>query len=181
MLVPSATPLLNEQQIAERVELMAAEIVADFGTAEPITVLGLLRGCFVFAADLVRAISRQGGVVGEVDFIIASSYGSGTTSSGNVKIERDARHDIAGKNVLVVDDILDTGHTLAHVRELLMSRNPSRLKIAVMLDKPERREVREGADYIGFAIDDHFVVGYGLDFDQRFRDLPYITTMAERS
>jgi len=180
MLVPSATPLLTEEQIAERVELMAAEIVADFGTAEPITVLGLLRGCFVFAADLVRAISRQGGIVGEIDFMIASSYGSGTTSTGNVKIERDVRRDIAGKNVLVVDDILDTGHTLAHVRELMRSRKPAQLKIAVMLDKPERRQVKERADYIGFAIEDHFVVGYGLDFDQRFRELPFITTMAER-
>lgn len=180
MFVPASNPLINEESIALRVDTMGAEIVETFGKGEPIIMLGLLRGCYVFAADLARAISRHGGIIGEIDFIIASSYGSGTVSSGNVKIERDARHDIADQAVLLVDDILDTGHTLTHVKALLGSRNPRVLKAAVMLDKPSRRQVDVTADFTGFSIEDHFVVGYGLDFDQRFRELPYITTMIER-
>ena len=179
MLIPSPTPLIREEQIAKRVDELGAEIADAMGRDKPITVLGLLRGCFMFAADLTRAIARHGGGIEEIDFIIASSYGSGTESSGNVKIERDARRDIAGKHVLVIDDILDTGHTLQRIRGLLLSRDPALLKIAVMLDKPSRRQVEAHAEFTGFSIEDHFVVGYGLDFNQRYRELPYITTVVE--
>ena len=180
MLVPANNPLLSQEQISERVDALGAAIVKEFGPDEPIILLGLLRGCYVFAADLARAISKHGGTLYEIDFIIASSYGSGTTSSGNVKIERDARHDIKGHAVLLVDDILDTGHTLTHVAALLQSREPRKLRSAVMLDKPSRRQVDISADFVGFSIEDHFVVGYGLDYNQRFRELPYITTMIEQ-
>jgi hypoxanthine phosphoribosyltransferase len=178
-MVPDETALLTGEQIQRRNDELAAEIVADL-RGEPVVVIGLLRGCFVFCADLVRAISRAGGRVAEVDFLVASSYGSGTVSSGNVKIERDVRSDIAGRNVLLVDDILDTGNTLQRVLELLHTRGPGWLRTAVLLDKPSRRQVPVEADYTGFSIEDLFVIGYGLDYDQFYRELPYITTMVDR-
>lgn len=180
MLVPRETPLFTQEQIAQRVEEMGEAIAREMCQEGPITVLGLLRGCYVFTADLLRAISRHGGKVEELDFLIASSYGDGTESSGNVKIERDARSDIAGRRVLVVDDILDTGHTLARVAALLEDRGPELLRIAVLLDKPSRRQANVYADYVGYEIDNLFVVGYGLDFDQDYRELPYITVVEEQ-
>jgi len=180
MFVPSLTPLVTESQIEKRINELAQQIVARYGEDEPITLIGLLRGCFVFLADLARAISRQGGVIDEIDFLIASSYGGEMTSTRNVKIERDVRHDIAGRSVLLVDDILDTGHTLTYVLRLMRMRAPKQLCVAVLLDKPSRREMNVNADFVGFSIEDSFVVGYGLDYDQRYRELPYITTMIER-
>ncbi len=171
----SKTPLLSEEQIQQRVKEIAVEIVRDMsGDGEGLVVIGLLRGCFMFMADLVREIGKVGGVVDEVDFIVASSYGAGTESSGNVKIERDLRSDIAGRKVLIIDDILDTGNTLTRVSELLKLRSPSVLKTCALLDKPSRREKVIEADFTGFSIKDHFVVGYGLDIDQKYRELSYI-------
>ncbi len=178
MFIPSAIPLIDEETIRGRVDDLALRIAGDY--PDPITVIGLLRGSFVFIADLIRALHRHGAEVEEVDFLIVSSYGSGTESSGNVKVERDVRHDIAGRHVLLVDDILDSGNTLARILELFRRRNPATLRTAVLLDKPERRTVSFEADYVGFAIENHFVVGYGLDYDQRYRQLPYVTIVEER-
>jgi hypoxanthine phosphoribosyltransferase len=179
MLTPSTVPLFTEKEISDRVDAMGAEIVKDMCQNGPITVVGLLRGCFVFMADLVRAISRHGGLVSETDFLIVTSYGSGTTSSGNLKIERDIKHDIKGKNILLLDDILDTGNTLNRISNLLKERKPAGLKTVVLLDKPARRRVQIDADFTGFAIEDRFVIGYGLDYDQKYRELPYVSEMLE--
>lgn len=179
MLLPSSKPLLDEKQIADRVDEMGRQIAEEYASQGPVTVLGLLRGCFVFMADLVRAISRYSGNPLELDFMIVSSYGSGTVSTGNIKIERDVRFDIAGKRVLIIDDILDTGYTLQRVTKLLGERKPAELRTAVLLDKPSRRETSVQADYTGFKIDNLFVVGYGLDFDHNYRELPYITIVEE--
>jgi hypoxanthine phosphoribosyltransferase len=179
MLEPSTTPLITEAEIAKRVDELGKQIAEEFANDGTVTVLGLLRGCFIFMADLVRAISRHGGDRLELDFMIVSSYGSGTESSGNIKIERDVRFDIADKRVLIVDDILDTGFTLQRVTQLLAERKPESIKTVVLLDKPSRREVNVGADYTGFSIDNHFVVGYGLDYDHNYRELPYIGRVEE--
>ncbi len=180
MLAPNPTPLLSHDQIQERVRSLAAEIARDLDPEMPVLVLGLLRGCFVFVADLIRALSREGVQVREVDFIIVSSYGSGTTSSGNINIERDMSTDPAGKQVLLVDDILDTGNTLKAIRDTyLAGREFGSLKTCVLLDKPSRRTVELNADYVGFSIEDYFVVGYGLDYDQKHRELPHIAVMSE--
>jgi len=133
-------------------------------------VVGLLRGSFVFIADLVRELDLPV----EVDFLEASSYGNGMESSREVRILKDLRGAIEGRDVLVVEDIVDTGFTLSHVIHLLESRNPARMKTIALLDKPSRREVPIKADWIGFAIPDEFVVGYGIDFAQRNRNLGYI-------
>ena len=132
--------------------------------------VGLLRVSFVFIADLVRELDLPI----EVDFLEASSYGDGMESSREVRILKDLRGAIEGRDVLVVEDIVDTGHTLHHVRNLLMSREPARLKTIALLDKPSRREVDMKADWIGFEIPDEFVVGYGIDFAQRDRNQPFI-------
>jgi hypoxanthine phosphoribosyltransferase len=129
-----------------------------------------LRGSFVFIADLVRELDLPV----EVDFLEASSYGNTMESSREVRILKDLRGEVAGRDVLVVEDIVDTGHTLAHVVNLLRSREPARLRTIALLDKPTRREVDIRADWIGFEIPDEFVVGYGIDFAQRNRNLPYI-------
>jgi len=179
MLVPSSKPLLNEEEILARIDELGAKIADDMKDQGSITVLGLLRGCFVFMADLVRAISRHGGKVLELDFMIVSSYGSGTETTGNIKIERDVRFDVLGKNVLIVDDILDTGLTLQRVSKLIWERRPATLKTAVLLDKPSRREAPTEADYVGFAIENHFVVGYGLDYNHQYRELPFVAIMEE--
>lgn len=178
MLLPDPSPLFTGKEIQLRVNELANEIATDLNGAD-LVVIGLLRGCFVFTSDLVRALSEQGTAIQEVDFLVASSYGSGTESSGNVKIEKDIKIDIAGKHVLVVDDILDTGNTLQKVLQLFSSRKPAWLKTCVVLDKSERREVDIEADFSGFSIPNHFVVGYGLDYDQKYRELPYITVMRD--
>ena len=133
-------------------------------------VVGLLRGSFVFIADLVRELNMPV----EVDFLEVSSYGDLMQSSREVRIMKDLRGEIEGRDVLVVEDIIDTGHTMAHVMTLLKSRGPKRLEIATLLDKPSRREVEIESRWIGFEIPDEFVVGYGIDYAQRNRNLPYI-------
>ncbi len=162
--------LISAKAIAARVETLAREITAHYAGSERLIVVGLLRGSFVFIADLVREIDLPV----EVDFLEASSYGDGTESSREVRILKDLRGEIAGRDVLVVEDIVDTGFTLHHVLGLLRSRAPARLEVCALLDKPSRREVPVRATWTGFEIPDEFVVGYGIDFAQRNRNLPYI-------
>ena len=162
--------MISAKAIAARIETLCREIQSEFAGTEKLTVVGLLRGSFVFIADLVRELDLPI----EVDFLEASSYGDGMESSREVRILKDLRGAIEGRDVLVVEDIVDTGHTLHHVRNLLMSREPARLKTIALLEKPSRREVDMKADWIGFEIPDEFVVGYGIDFAQRDRNQPFI-------
>ena len=162
--------MISAKAIAARVEALAAEITEHYKDCDKLTVVGLLRGSFVFIADLVREIELPV----EVDFLEASSYGDATHSSREVRILKDLRGEIAGRDVLVVEDIVDTGFTLHHVKNLLLSRSPRRLEVCALLDKPSRREVDIKATWTGFEIPDEFVVGYGIDFAQRNRNLPYI-------
>ncbi|MDZ4135685.1 MAG: hypoxanthine phosphoribosyltransferase [Paracoccaceae bacterium] len=162
--------LISAKSIAARVETLAREITAHFNGTDKLIVVGLLRGSFVFIADLVRELDLPV----EVDFLEASSYGDAMTTSREVRILKDLRGEIAGRDVLVVEDIVDTGFTLSHVVRLLRSREPARLEVCALLDKPSRREVDIRATWTGFEIPDEFVVGYGIDFAQRNRNLPYI-------
>ncbi|MDY3015271.1 MAG: hypoxanthine phosphoribosyltransferase [Evtepia sp.] len=161
--------LFTQEEIAARTREMAAQITKDYEGKSPL-VVGILRGSFIFMADLVRHIDLPL----TLDFMSASSYGSGTTSSGLVNIRLDLSEDIAGRDVILVEDILDTGNTLSKLVAELKTRTPASLKLCVMLDKPDRRTRPIEADYVGFKIPDAFVVGCGLDYDQRYRQLPYI-------
>ncbi|MBL4812115.1 MAG: hypoxanthine phosphoribosyltransferase [Rhodobacteraceae bacterium] len=162
--------MISAKEIAARIESLAREIEVEFADTDKLVVVGLLRGSFVFIADLVREIDLPI----EVDFLEASSYGDKMVSSREVRIHKDLRGKIHGRDVLVVEDIVDTGHTLSHVTKFLSTRNPARLLSIALLDKPSRREVEFSSDWIGFTIPDEFVVGYGIDFAQRNRNLPYI-------
>lgn len=162
--------LISAKAIAARVEQLAAEITAHFAGTEKLVVVGLLRGSFVFIADLVREIDLPV----EVDFLEASSYGNSTESSREVRLLKDLSGEIACRDVLVVEDIVDTGFTLHHVVNLLRARGPRRLEVCALLDKPSRREVDIRATWTGFEIPDEFVVGYGIDYAQRNRNLPHI-------
>ncbi len=162
--------MISAKAIAARIEELCREITDEFGGTDKLVVVGLLRGSFVFIADLVRELDLPI----EVDFLEASSYGDSMESSREVRILKDLRGAIEGRDVLVVEDIVDTGHTLNHVTHLLLSRKPKRLKSIALLDKPSRREVDFRSDWIGFEIPDEFVVGYGIDYAQRNRNLPFI-------
>ncbi len=162
--------MISAKVIAARIEELCREITTEFRNTDKLVVVGLLRGSFVFIADLVRELDLPI----EVDFLEASSYGDNTESSREVRILKDLRGAIEGRDVLVVEDIVDTGYTLRHVLGLLRSRKPARMKSIALLDKPSRREVDIRADWIGFEIPDEFVVGYGIDFAQRNRNLPFI-------
>ena len=162
--------MISAKSIAARIEDLCREICAEFKDTNKLVVVGLLRGSFVFIADLVRELDLPI----EVDFLEASSYGDAMESSREVRILKDLRGAIEGRDVLLVEDIVDTGHTLHHVTHLLRSRGPARLKTIALLDKPSRREVDMKADWTGFEIPDAFVVGYGIDYAQRNRNLPFI-------
>ena len=146
------------------------EITEHFTDTRQLVVIGLLRGSFMFISDLVRELDLPV----EVDFLETSSYGDSMESSREVRILKDLRGEIKDRDILVVEDIVDTGHTLNHVIQLLESRKPKRMMVCALLDKPERREVDVKADLVGFEIEDKFVVGYGIDYAQRNRNLPYI-------
>ena len=161
--------LLSEDRIGQRVRELATQISDDYRDKH-IFGICLLKGSMVFTSDLIRALK----VPITVDMMRASSYGDDTISSGSVKILHDLDKDIADKDVLIIEDIVDTGRTLRKTLNLLEVRHPKTLKICTLLDKPSRREVPIELDYVGFTIDDHFVVGYGLDFDEYYRDLPHI-------
>lgn len=162
--------MISAKSIAARIEKLAREIQAEFADTRKLVVVGLLRGSFIFIADLVRELDLPV----EVDFLEASSYGNAMESSREVRILKDLRAPIEGRDVLVVEDIVDTGHTLTHVMGLLRARDPARLRSIALLDKPSRREAPIKADWIGFDIPDEFVVGYGIDYAQRNRNLPFI-------
>ena len=162
--------LISAKKIAARIEALSDEIETAYAGTSKLIVVGLLRGSFVFIADLVRELDLPV----EVDFMEVSSYGDGMESSREVRILKDLRGEIAGRDVLVVEDIVDTGFTLSHVVRLLESRGPARLKTIALLDKPSRREVEVEATWTGFTIPDEFVVGYGIDYAQRNRNLPFI-------
>lgn len=162
--------MISAKSIAARIESLSREISDEYAGTDKLIVVGLLRGSFVFIADLVRELDLPI----EVDFIEASSYGDGMESSREVRILKDLRAAIEGRDVLVVEDIVDTGHTLKHVMGMLRARKPARLKSIALLNKAERREVDFKSSWIGFEIPDEFVVGYGIDFAQRNRNLPFI-------
>jgi len=161
-------PLFTTEQIKRRVKELALKITDDYRNEEFLAV-GILKGAFMFFADIVRNINTPL----EIDFIMASSYAK-TESTGKVKIHADLREDIRGRNILLIEDIVDTGLTLKYIQEMLLSRAPSSLRTCVLLDKRPRRKVDVKLDYVGFEIPDEYVVGYGLDYENKFRNLPYI-------
>jgi len=162
-------PLLTEEVLAGRIRELGAQIAADY-EGKDLIVVGLLNGVYPFFADLTRAMPMEM----DVSFMQVASYHGGTHSTGEVKIIKDLDKAIQGKHCLVVEDIVDTGTTLHKVRNLLQDREPASLKIVTLLDKPSRRKTEVPVDYIGFTIEDKFVVGYGLDFDGKFRNLPFV-------
>lgn len=161
--------LIDEEKIAKRVAELGAQIEKDYEGKEPI-VVAILKGSIIFYGDLVRKIKLPM----RFDTMAVSSYGSGTSSSGNVKIKKDMSHDICGKDVLIIEDIIDSGNTMKSLTALLEHRGANSIKVCAFLDKPSRRQTDFEADYIGYSIPDEFVVGYGLDYDEKYRNLPYI-------
>ena len=166
--------LLSEEEIKKRVKELAGELSRDYN-GETVMFLGILKGSLVFMADLMREMS----IDVTIDFMAVSSYGTSTKSSGIVRILKDLDTDIEGKNVIIIEDIIDTGTTLKYLYEYLKSRGPKDLKICCLLDKPERRKADIYADYAGYSIPDAFVVGYGLDYSEKYRNLPYIGILKE--
>ncbi|MBM6967414.1 hypoxanthine phosphoribosyltransferase [Pseudoramibacter alactolyticus] len=169
MLADIEKVLLTEEQLRTRIRELGRNITADYRD-KPLLALCILRGSFIFFADLVRSV----GIPVEVAFMHAASYFADTKSSGEVQLPDEAMLAVGGKNVLIVEDIVDSGRTLNALKETLLGKNVSSLKIATLLDKPERRVVDIDVDYCGFQVPDEFVVGYGLDYNQRYRNLPYI-------
>jgi hypoxanthine phosphoribosyltransferase len=164
----AAEILLSETQIQKRVHEMALEIRRDF--PDDLHVIAVLKGAFIFLSDLARAM--PGHV--SLDFMAVSSYAKGTTSSGEVKMVKDLETPLDGRNVVIVEDIVDTGLTLSYLQKILSERHPKSLRTACLLSKPSRRKVDVAVEYIGFTIEDRFVVGYGLDWGERYRNLPFI-------
>jgi len=162
--------LLDEETIARRVREMAAQVSADYAKSDDLVLIGVLKGSFIFLADLARCLT----VPHHVDFIALSSYNRGTASTGAVRLIMDTRASVTGRHVLVVEDILDTGYTLDYLVRTFRARNPASLRTCVLLSKPECRQVEVAVDYLGFEIPNEWVVGYGLDYADRFRTLPYI-------
>ena len=165
--------LISQEELQQRIAVIAAAIEADYAGEEDLLLICVLKGGYVFLSDLSRALKRPH----HLDFMGISSYGSGTSSSGAVQIIMDLKQPLAGRNVLIVEDIIDSGHTLSYLRQNLLARQPASLKICTLLNKPSRREVDVPVDYIGFDIPDEFVVGYGLDFDELYRNLPFIAVL----
>ncbi len=166
--------LISAEEISDAVKKAGAEISAEYD-GKPLLLVSILKGAFVFLSDLCREIT----IPCEIEFITASSYYSGTSSSGEVKITSGLTRDISGHHVIIVEDIIDSGRTLSAVAEIIRKMSPLSLKIVTLLDKPERREVDLKADCSLFTIPDHFVIGYGLDLDEHYRNLPYIAEYKE--
>ncbi len=161
--------LVSEEELKAKCAEMGAQITKDY-EGKNLVLVTVLKGAVVYMTDLMRNIDLPC----TIDFMVVSSYGSGTKTSGVVKIVKDLDQDLSGKDILIVEDILDSGMTLSYLKELLLSRNPSSIRIATLLDKPSRRMVDLKADYIGYEVPDEFVVGYGLDYDEKYRNLPYV-------
>lgn len=166
--------LVTEEQLKIRNQELAEEISTAYADSKPL-LIAVLKGSVVFLADLMRALT----VPHSIDFMATSSYGAATESTGVVRILKDLDESIEGLDVLIVEDIIDSGHTLDYLRGLLLARGPATLRIVSLLSKPSRREIDVPVDWIGFEIPDKFVVGYGLDFDERYRDLPFIGVLNE--
>jgi len=164
--------LFSEEQIRQRVQELGDELFERFKDRNPLFV-GVLKGCFLFMSDLIRACQ----IKSEIEFIAVSSYGDEFASSGNVQITRDLQHDITGRDLIVVEDILDSGNTLYFLTQYFKAKGAASVTIVTLLDKPARREKPIHADYVGFETPDEFVVGYGLDFKQQYRNVPYIGVM----
>jgi len=171
------TTLLSHDQIQQRVRELAGEIRRDYQTDAPIHLVAVLKGAFMFLADLVRFM--PGPVT--LDFMALASYGSGTTTSGEVRLLKDLDYGLEGRNVVIVEDVVDTGLTLMYLQEILRARSPRSLRTACLLSKPSRRKIDVRVDYIGFVIDDRFVVGYGLDYSERYRNLREIVVLDEHA
>lgn len=165
--------LLDEETIAARVRDLAARVSADYADSDDLVLVGVLKGAFIFMADLARHLS----VPHRVDFIALSSYNKGAVSDGAVRLIMDTRTNLTGRHVLIVEDILDTGYTLDYLLRIFRAREPASLRTCVLLSKPERRKIEVPVDYLGFEIPDVWVVGYGLDYADRFRTLPYIAAL----
>lgn len=163
-------PMISAEEIDTILDQLAERINAHYANSERLLMVGLLKGSVVFMADLCRRI--KGHV--EIDFMSVSSYGNAVTSSRDVKILKDVQSDIAGRDVLIVEDLIDSGNTLNKVRDMLLLRDPKSLALCTLLDKPERREVDVHVDFIGLTIPDEFIVGYGIDYAEQYRNLPYI-------
>lgn len=161
--------LLTEEQLQAKCAEMGAQITADY-QGKNLLLVTVLKGAVVYLADLMRQIDLPCAI----DFMVVSSYGAGTKTSGVVKIVKDLDQDLSGKDILIVEDILDSGMTLSYLKGLLESRSPASIRIATLLDKPARRKVDLFADYVGYEVPDEFVVGYGLDYDEKYRNLPYV-------
>ncbi len=161
--------LYTEEQLRSRVREVGAQITADYAGRAPM-LISVLRGSYIFMADLTRAIDLDV----TVDFMAVSSYGAGTTSSGQVEIKKDLSDSIEGKDLIIVEDILDSGNTLYYLMDVLRARKPASIRICALMDKPERRTKPITADYVGFTIPDAFIVGYGLDYAEKYRNLPYV-------
>ena len=168
------TVLIGEKEIQSRVEKLAAEISESY-KGESLLVVGILRGAIMFMVDLLKKLEINDV---QIDFMAVSSYGSSTVSSGKINIKKDLSESIEGRNVLIVEDIIDTGNTLYHLIEYLKKDNPKSVKLCTLFDKPERREKEVPVDWVGFDIPNKFIVGYGLDYAQRYRNLPYIAELA---
>lgn len=161
--------LVSEQQLKDKVAQLGAQISQDYA-GKDLVLVSILKGAVVFMADLMRAVT----IPCSIDFMVVSSYGAGTTTTGLVKIIKDLDSDLSGKDVLIVEDILDTGVTLSNLVPMLKMRDPNSVRICAILDKPSRRRADIQADYTGFQVPDEFVVGYGLDYDEKYRNLPYV-------
>ena len=164
--------IISQEEIEKRVKVLGEQITADYKESEQLLLLGLLRGSVVFLTDLMRQIKRPI----TMDFMSVSSYNK-SESSGFVRIDSDHKTNIRGWDVILLDDIVDSGYTIRTVRKLLLDREPRSLKVCALLDKPERHKVKVDIDYLGFSIPDYFVVGYGLDYDEKGRNLPYIASI----
>ena len=166
--------LIDENVLKAIVKRLGAEITADY-LGKDVLLIGILKGSVIFMADLMREID----VPCNIDFMAVSSYGNGTESSGRVKINKDLDNDIQGKDIIIIEDILDSGKTLYYIRDILSARKPASIKICTLFDKPERREADIKADYVGSLVPNEFIVGYGLDYSEYYRNLPFIGVLKE--
>jgi hypoxanthine phosphoribosyltransferase len=166
--------LFNEHKIHDRIKEIADQITKDYNGKNPV-LISILKGGFVFMADLIRSID----IPVEMDFMAISSYGSGTTSTGVVKIKKDIDVDIMGRDVIIVEDIVDSGLSLQYIRDYIGKHKPASIKVCVLLDKPKAHKLKVHFEYVGFEIGNEFVVGYGLDYNEKYRNLPYIGILKE--